>query len=499
VIELAIGGQLIEEGATVVISETEPLRLAVRGELGDSGLYLGGRAVPLERDGFRLVASKDWVDDQKTRHFVGRSPIEIRNGQAVALRAVIERRPSRVTVEQFKWMLDWFGDRTSTSNLRQDEARAQIWAEFSPRVPSPEDEGLIRLVLLWGRTAEGFRTTMTHPTSSLRSASERVPIHRVRGAMARRLSHRSIPHHDPPRPIGRPEWGSVIVDAIVDEVDTPENRFVRSVAEEFVRQLDHALRIRDGDDEITERALHARSELAILQARARQLGVGTGPRPHQSFVLRDDPRYAAVAFADQALRMASAVELTFPPIDTLKALPIEIGSLNFLYERWITTMALEWIESRCGSIERPPVPPQGSWEWSRNDEWITARVDEPYPRSGRSRVICPEGKNRPDFAMEVFARNRTKMVVVDATWSRNTSYHEEKLGYARNFIDMGSRYSELTRSRRLACVATAVAFPGPRLTVKELHAGFGLALLSLPPSDEAVTVFGQWMDEVSPF
>lgn len=494
---LRLGHRVITSGSTIPANETTQLHFTIEHPTAGMRLTIAGEDVPLVPKDRFLAVDSEWASNAATSHLVGTCPIELSDESGFLLRATLDRMPDRVTLDQYHWMLDWFSERLAVNDMTSEEQRAQIWAELSPRIPTPGEEDVLGLVLLWQRTAASFRAVLTRPTPSLQRSVAWMPVHRLTGSMARRISARSFSRWDPPWPQDRPVRGTVAVERSDDEVDTAENRFARSVAEEFARRLGRCLSDDSLEPSIRNRATAARSELSSLITRARQLGVGTGPRPQQSFLLRDNPAYSAVASADNALRVRPSVSLRFPPLDVLRAIPISPWSLNVLYERWITTMGLEWAERRFGTIDREPVPTRGSWSVASEGMKVTVRVDEQYPREGTSGVICPTGKSRPDLAIEFEQGGATMMIVSDATWSRNTGTHQEKFTYARNFEDVGS-ISTLTNRPRKCVLSTSVSYPGGTNSVLERTANLGECLISLTPSDEGERLFHAWLDDVCP-
>jgi hypothetical protein len=495
---LRIGNRRIESKSVISASEETKLNFIIEQPEPLIVLLVAGEQVPLIVKGPYLVADPVWVEGKASVHLVGECVVSMSVAGASVLDATLERIPDRVRLSQYHWLLDWFLERISTSEIEDDQNRQYVWAEFAPNVPTPDEEDLMSMVLLWQRTAHGFRSIDRNPKSSIDRASEWLPVHQVRGSTSRRISARSISRRDPPRPIDRPTKGMVLVETHEEFSDTPENRYVRAVVEEFVRQLTKSLQSSSIDSELRVRGSAVVGELEGIGRRLARRGVGLGRRPAQSFLLRDNHSYSAVVLADNALRQYPSVSLRFPPADQLRAIPISPWSLNLLYERWITTMALEWIERRFGAFERPTVPSRGSWSVDLGYLKVTVRVDERYPKSGSNGVVCDRGsKDRPDLAIEFEDTDGVDVVVVDATWSQDPAKHYEKFQYALNLGDAGS-VSPITNQTRRCVVSAGVAFPGGVVSVYEQRARLSECKISLPPSKDGEEKFYEWLDAVCP-
>jgi hypothetical protein len=60
----------------------------------------------------------------------------------------------------------------------------------------------------------------------------------------------------------------------------------------------------------------------------------------------------------------------------------------------------------------------------------------------------------------VARRGQPVVMAVDATWSRNATYHDDKLGYARSLAH--GEADPMTCAARLCARRGLVVFPGPR-------------------------------------
>jgi hypothetical protein len=83
-------------------------------------------------------------------------------------------------------------------------------------------------------------------------------------------------------------------------------------------------------------------------------------------------------------------------------------------------------------------------------------------------------------------------MAVDATWSRNPNYHDDKLGYARSLAAGGS--DEMLGRPRLCTRRSLVVYPGQRPEVSELGFALSLATVSAPPSEAGWDLLGAFLD-----
>jgi len=495
---LRIGSRRIETKSVISASEETKLNFIIEQPEVEIVLFVAGEQVPLIANGTYLVADPVWVEGKASVHLVGECDVVMSVAGKVLIEAVIERIPDRVTLNQYHWLLDWFTRRIPSSDIEDDDNRHYVWAEFAPHTPTPDEEDLMSMVLLWQRTAHGFRSIDRSPKSSLDRRSEWLPVHQVRGSTSRRISAQSISRRDPPRPLGRPTQGMVLVETHEEFVDTPENRYVRVVIGEFVRKMTTCLQAASISSELRIRGSAVVGELEGVARRLALRGVGLGPRPVQSFLLRDNHSYSAVVLAENALRRYPPVSVRLPAADQLRKIPISPWSLNVLYERWVTTMALEWVESRFGDFERPVVPTRGSWSVELGYLKVTVRVDERYPKTANKGVVCDRGsKDRPDLAIEFEDTDGIDVVVVDATWSQDPTKHYDKFQYAFNLGDAGS-FSPVTNQARRCVVSSGVVFPGGVVSVYEQRARLSECKISLPPCEDGEEKFKEWLDAVCP-
>ena len=124
--------------------------------------------------------------------------------------------------------------------------------------------------------------------------------------------------------------------------------------------------------------------------------------------------------------------------------------------------------------------------------------DRVYPKPGRdpeSRdgIVALTRKRSPDATVEWWPTGGQPVVMaVDATWSRNPNYHDDKLGYARSLAAGGS--DEMLGAPRLCTRRSLVVFPGPRPEVHELGFALSLATVSAPPSEAGWDLLGAFLD-----
>jgi len=488
-LRLRIGPRWISDGDIVDIEERTALKFSV---ISDSPpvLLLADEVVPLEEapDGYRTA--RDWIDSRRTRHLVGDCPLEL-HAERTTLRALVRRVPSRITLEAYHYLIDMLWTRLGAHGIEDPLGRVKVWARMAPRIPSPGEERARILASLFERAAPALRSIGASPRRSLATHDEWVPIRRLRHARGR-VDGRRIRRWDPPLPRDTPTRGSVLVHTPVEDVNTPENRYVVAVVSMLTSLLHET---RESDDLSSDIAVEIDGILVDLASWFRALewkDVGPGALPHHSFVLRDDPRNAAIASLAVQLHRLPGLLIEFPPDNPARLFPLSPFSLNVLYERWIQMLVFEWLTERLWAPERA-FAPQGTWEWATGTGRTVLRIDVPYPSRGSAGIIVPVGKNRPDVAIEVWRGSRVDVLTLDATYSQAPGLHNEKLTYAAN-LKNAATVNDLTGDNPLVVRWAAYAWPAGKPSVLELGASLSRASLSLPPGDESVMLLRRYLD-----
>lgn len=478
------------------LTEETHLDCRVSTQSRTASVSIGGEFLPLEQVDDGWAVDRAWVDEKATSHLVGELSLllELDTG---SWHGRLLRRPSRITEIQFRWLLDELAGRAGIEGVTDPEGRAQVWSEFSPAIPSPEEERAAWSLWLWRRAGPAFKAVVTKPHVRLDEDWQWQPVGRLRPGQ--RVNSRRIRPWDPPRPLPSPREGQVLVAAPDEGIDTPENRFAVAVLRRLQDELRRAVDLPSRHSDIPSRALRACSEIDVLLPDVWK-ELPRGPRPQQSFVLRDNVAYRTVAAVGRQLDRLAGLLWTFPPL-TPDAWSITPASLNYLFENWVGALVLDWLSARLGPCreDRPAVPTGGlfTWELGRG-RVVRFRRDVPYPRRPGSHLYCPptavSGKNRPDVAVERWNGRIWSVVSLDATWSRSPLLHSEKMLYTRTISD-GSR-RQTTASSALCCANAAVAYPGEACEMDEQRGGLTEVVLSLPPGPEAVEVLNLWADLV---
>lgn len=493
-IEVAIGRREIAEAGTVELAETAQMDLRVRNAESMPDVSIGGEPVPLVAESVNgaWCADPDWVHSAATQHLVGDCDLVV-EVQDQRWSALLRRAPSRITLSEYRFLVGEIRRRSGLDGLDDPFARAAIWLEAAPEVPSDDDEAARIATQLFRRAAHALGRIAHQPMQNLETSSEWVDVERLGAYPGHRVDPRRLRPWDPPRPMPHPNDGAVLVALVDEHIVTPENRFVLATVERLTRVLERSTGMPTSRSKIDADA--ALRQLTDWFATEPWTSVPPGRAPGSSFVLRDHPDYRAVAALARQLDDLPGLLLRFPPTNIDDAFPLNPWSLNVLYERWIAVITLEWLEHQVGPISRPRVPARGSYRARARSAEVVVRIDEPYPRSETSGVIVPLDKNRPDVAIELHTRDHPIAVcVVEATYSRNPALQREKLKYAGTLVDAGSIRS-LTNRPAVCCEWACVAFPGGVPSVTELRAGLRESLVSIPPSPDGAAMLHGWLDE----
>lgn len=488
-IAVAIGATPIAPGAVVHLDETAALSITVASD-APPAVTVSDEAVPMVRrhDGWRT--DPVWIDDERTRHLVGECPLEVRVHDA-RLTATIVRSPTRIVLDEYRYLIEELQRRFGLAGVEDPVGRARIWAELAPRVPTVPEETARVLLGLFGRSSAALHAIAVVPRVALERNEEWVDVERLVGRRGRVDARRFRPW-DPPRPIERPTTGQVLVVASDEQANTPENRYVATIAERFAAML-RAVAADVASQELARRCGQTAAEIDGWFAVSPWLDVPRGRAPEHSFVMRDDARYRAVALLGAQLGELHSAIARFPAGALDRLFAIGAYSLNVLYERWIQCLTREWLEHRLGSLAARPSF-SGRWCWTEPQTEIALSLDWPFPRQAAAGVVAPLGKNRPDIAIEIWRDGSVRVLTLDATYSRSPLLHDDKLGYAANLHQAG-RTDPLTARPPLVTEWSAVAFPGGTVSVHATRARLAAAKLSLPPGPESARVLAQYLDE----
>ena len=482
---------VVEDGSTLDVDETAQLHFSIEGWEGSS-LQIGPDMVPMVPRGKVSVVDPEWVKGAATEHLVGNLAIEVRSSEGEhLLGATLRRSPSRMTLEQYQWMLDFIVGRTGLKGLEDPNGRAQIWAMLAPVVPDRETEEAMAALLAWRRSADAIHRIATNPQSSLSPQVELVEVDSARIASARKVLPSGFQPWDPPRPLPRPRQGTVLVESRDLDFATPENRYVVGVMGRLWRALAKAATTGAPAPARAE-AAEAKDRVSTLFTTGAWTGISEGPMPSTSFVLRDHPSYHSIVELDRQLAAPKYMQASLDAMELERALELSPWSLNVLYQRWITTEVLEWLERRLPAFERPAVPTSGIFLTESPVGTVQVVLDEQYPRTGLG-VHVPTGKNRPDMVVEVHTRQGVRALVIDPTYSKNRSIHEAKFQYAINIRD-GGRADPIDKTPALCAEWVAAAFPGASSWASSRRPNQAETLLSLVPGDSGRSVLFAWLD-----
>jgi hypothetical protein len=232
--------------------------------------------------------------------------------------------------------------------------------------------------------------------------------------------------------------------------------------------------------------------LAALAAEPPWADLPSGPMPRVSFLLRDHPHYRAVRTVADALDDS----LRWSPLPgDPAALGLRTQTLNALFEVWVSQAVRAAARRRLGLATPlpPPLPRGGAEEAQTARGRVRVCFDRVYPKAGVDGIVALTRKRSPDATVEWWPTGGQPVVMaVDATWSRNPTYHDDKLGYARSLAAGGS--DEMLGTPRLCVRRSMVVYPGRRPEVHELGFALSLATVSAPPSEAGWELLGAFLD-----
>lgn len=495
--QLLLGGRPVPmAGLPLRIDEATPLAFAL-GSGVTGRLSLAGLPVPLV-DG---RADPAWVDESRREMWVGELDLELvvtSTPQAVVLRPRIVVLPRRATVEGFAFLVDQFRGWAGPSSLADPAGRARIWAELAPRVPKQDEEKALVALALLRRAIPALMGIHRAPATTPTERREWCAIDRTAG---RRLLLKRLHPFDPPRPIHEPRAGQVATIVVEPSTDRVENRFVAGVVRRLVglcREAAESPQWLDPDQvrELTE----ATRALATLASEPPWAKLPAGAMPRISFLLRDHPHYRVMRTVHDALDDS----LRWSPLPgDPAALGLRTQTLNALFEVWVSQAVRAAVRRRVGLVGGlgAPLARGGAEESVTPRGRVRVCFDRVYPKpsaaegakDGEERIVALTRKRSPDATVEWWPTGGQPVVMaVDATWSRNPNYHDDKLGYARSLAAGGS--DEMLGAPRLCTRRSLVVFPGQRPEVHELGFALSLATVSAPPSEAGWDLLGAFLD-----
>jgi hypothetical protein len=496
---LLLGGRPVPmAGLPLRIDEATPLAFAL-GPGVTGRLNLAGLPIPLI-DG---KADPAWVDDSRREQWVGELDLEliVNTPQAALRRPRVVVLPRRATVEGFAFLVDQFRGWAGPGALADPAGRTRIWAELAPRVPRREEERALVALALLRRALPALAGIHRAPATVFAERREWCALDRTAG---RRLLLRRLHPFDPPRPVHQPRSGQVATLVVEPSTDRAENRFVAAVVRRLVAMCREAAASEEAggasqwlDADQVRELNEATRALATLAADKPWSGLPGGAMPRVSFLLRDHPHYRVMRTVGDALDDS----LRWSPLPgDPAALGLRTQTLNALFEVWVSQAVRAAVRRRLGLAAPLGAPlPRGGAE-----EAVTARgrvrvcFDRVYPKpgadpDGREGIVALTRKRSPDATVEWWPTGGQPVVMaVDATWSRNPTYHDDKLGYARSLAAGGS--DEMLRAPRLCTRRSMVVYPGPRPEVHELGFALSLATVSAPPSEAGWELLGAFLD-----
>jgi hypothetical protein len=483
-------------GLPLRIDEATPLAFAL-GPGVTGRLTVAGLPVPLV-DG---RADPAWVDESRREQWVGELDLELivtsspqapgTSPAGAVFRPRIVVLPRRATIEGFGFLVDQFRGWGGAGSLADPAGRARIWAELAPRVPKRDEERALVALALLRRAIPALVAIHRAPATEPAERREWCSLDRTGG---RRLLLRRLHPFDPPRPSHEPRYGQVATILIEPSTDRAENRFVAGVVRRLValcREASTAPAWLDADQvrELTE----ATRALAGLAAEPPWAHLPSGAMPRISFLLRDHPHYRAMRTVADAIDDS----LRWSPIPgDPAALGLRTQTLNALFEVWVSQAVRAAVRRRLGLIGPlgAPLPRGGAEEAATPRGRVRVCFDRVYPKPGaadaaREGIVALTRKRSPDATVEWWPTGGQPVVMaVDATWSRNPNYHDDKLGYARSLAAGGS--DEMLGAPRLCTRRSLVVFPGTRPEVHEL----GFALEGVVPAGQTAEGFTESAD-----
>jgi hypothetical protein len=483
-VSLLLGGRAVPvSGEPLRINEATPMDFAFApGATGE--LFIAGLPVPFVGD----RAAAEWVADARREQWVGELDLTFTATGAAAVRPRVVVLPGRTTVEGFAFLVEQFRSWAGAGALADPAGRARIWADLAPRVPKRDEERALVAIALLRRALPAFAALHRAPVTASATRREWAALDRTGG---RRLLLRRLHPFDPPRPPEAPRFGQVTTLARERSPDTPENRFVTGVVRRLLglREATAAESLVD-TDLAAELASSARA-LHFLAGEAPWSSLLSAPAPRVSFLLRDHPHYRA--FRSLADALDDSLRFSPLPGDPV-ALGLRTQTLNALFEVWVSQAVRAAVRRRLGLLARPgpPLPRGGAEEALTPRGRVRVAFDRVYPRRGEG-IVAIGRKRSPDAVVEWWPTGGQPVVMaVDATWSRNVTYHDDKLGYARSLAH--GTPDSMTGAPRLCARRCVVVFPGPRPRVNEIGFALSLATVSAPPSEGGWSLLGSFLD-----
>jgi hypothetical protein len=479
-------------GVPLRIDEATPLAFNLAPGVAGR-LSLAGMAVPLV-DG---RADTAWVDESRREQWVGELDLELvvtGTRQAAVLRPKVVVLPRRATIEGFAFLVDQFRAWAGPGALADPAGRARIWAELAPRVPKRDEERALVALALLRRAVPALAAIHRAPATTPAERREWRALDRTAGR--RLLLHRLHPF-DPPRPLHEPRSGQVATIVVEPSTDTAENRFVAGVVRRLVALCRQAAATPQWLDADQVRELNdATSVLAGLAAERPWCDLRAGAMPRVSFLLRDQPHYRVMRTVAEAIDDS----LRWSPLPgDPAALGLRTQTLNALFEVWVSQAVRAAVRRRLGLAGAlgAPLPRGGAEEAVTPRGRVRVCFDRVYPKPGATLeeegIVALTRKRSPDATVEWWPTGGQPVVMaVDATWSRNPNYHDDKLGYARSLAAGGS--DEMLGRPRLCTRRSLVVYPGQRPEVHELGFALSLATVSAPPSEAGWELLGAFLD-----
>jgi hypothetical protein len=486
-------------GLALRIDEATPLAFAL-GPGVTGRLNLAGLPVPLV-DG---RADPAWVDESRREQWVGELDLELvvtSTPQALVLRPRVVVLPRRATIEGFAFLVDQFRSWAGPGSLADPAGRTRIWAELAPRVPKRDEERALVALALLRRAIPALVAIHRAPATTPAERREWCSLDRTFG---RRLLLNRLHPFDPPRPIHEPRSGQVATIVVEPSTDRAENRFVAGVVRRLVALCREAQGPASGEageapqwldsDQIQE-LREATRALAGLAAEPPWADLPSGTMPRISFLLRDQPHYRVMRTVAEAIDDS----LRWSPLPgDPAALGLRTQTLNALFEVWVSQAVRAAVRRRLG-LAGPlgaPLARGGAEEAVTPRGRVRVCFDRVYPKPSaaeRDAIVALTRKRSPDATVEWWPTGSQPVVMaVDATWSRNPNYHDDKLGYARSLAAGGS--DEMLGAPRLCTRRSMVVFPGQRPDVCELGFALSLATVSAPPSQAGWELLGAFLD-----